>query len=89
MRRCSPICARPARRAHAPKSTTISLATSASVMRAPRSSTWPTRVSLGKVSLPARLTRKSNVEVQELAFVYLAASATRGIAEEARTGAAD
>ena len=29
----------------------------------------------GKVSLPARLTRKSNVEVQELAFVHLAASA--------------
>ena len=28
----------------------------------------------GKVSLPARLTRKSNVEVQELAFVHLAAS---------------
>ena len=26
---------------------------------------------IGKVSLPARLTKKSNVDVQELAFVYL------------------
>jgi hypothetical protein len=30
---------------------------------------------IGKVSVPARLTKKSNVDVQELAFVYLADSA--------------
>lgn len=30
---------------------------------------------IGKVSIPARLTKKSNVDVQELAFVYLADSA--------------
>jgi hypothetical protein len=33
---------------------------------------------IGKVSLPARLTKKSNVEVQELAFVHLEARAGGG-----------
>jgi uncharacterized protein len=33
---------------------------------------------IGKVSLPARLTKKSNVEVQELAFVHLEARAWGG-----------
>jgi hypothetical protein len=39
---------------------------------------------VGKVSLPARLTKKSNVDVQELAFVYLTASsaASKAMIEE-------
>lgn len=37
---------------------------------------------IGKVSLPARLTKRSNVEVQELAFVHLEASPARPNSEE-------
>ena len=37
---------------------------------------------IGKVSIPARLTKKSNVDVQEMAFVYLAESTDPGPDDE-------
>ena len=73
--RCSSTCARSARRARPPRSKTTSSAISASKASPARASTWPTRACIGKAPLPVRLTKRSNVDVEELAFFYAARGA--------------
>ena len=69
-RRSSITCARSAKRARAARSTIISSATSTSDGVTTACEYLADQRLIGKASAPVRLTKRSNVEVQELAFFY-------------------